>query len=140
MKAPMKASRTRLARLIADKTLKQGVSRRFNKEVAAYLLSEHRTNELDSLIRDVQADWAEAGHVEVVTRSAHALTGPVKDDIRREVKKVHPGAKQIVINEVVDPYIVAGVRLNLPDRELDLDARTKLNRFKQLVIVTGGKE
>lgn len=138
MKAPTKASRTRLARLIADKTLRQGVSKQFNREIAAYLLSEHRTDELDSLVRDVQADWAEAGHVEVVARSAHPLTGQVKADIRREVKKVHPGAKQIVINEVIDPYIVAGVRLNLPDQELDLDVRTKLNRFKQLV--TPGKD
>jgi F0F1-type ATP synthase delta subunit len=134
----MKAPRTRLARLIADRTLKQGVSKRFDREIAAYLLSERRTDELDSLLRDVQADWAAAGHVEVVARSAHPLSAAVRTDIRRKVKELQPGAKQIVINEVIDPSIVAGIRLNLPDRQLDLDARTKLNRFKQLV--TAGKD
>lgn len=134
----MKAPRTRLARLIADTTLKQGVSRRLNKEVAAYLLTEGRVAELDSLLRDVQADWAEAGHVEVTARSAHPLTSSVRNDIKREVKKVHPGAQTIVINEVNDPDIVGGVRLNLPNRQLDLSIRTKLNMFKRLA--TAGKD
>lgn len=134
----MKAPRTRLAKLIAERTLRQGPSKRFDKEVAAYLLSEGRISELDSLLRDVQADWAEAGHVEVVARSAYPLSVAVKADIRREVKKVHPAAQQIVINEVIDPDMVGGVRLNLPNRQLDLSIRTKLNRFKQSV--TAGKE
>lgn len=130
----MKASRARLARLVADRTLKQGVSKRFDREVAAYLLSEGRVNELDSLLRDVQADWAEVGHVEVAARSAYPLSTAVKADIRREVKKVHPKARQIVINEVIDLDMVGGVRLNLPNQQLDLTIRTKLNTFKQLVI------
>ncbi len=134
----MKASRTRLARLVADQTLKNGVSKRFDREIAAYLLSEGRVNELDSLLRDVQNDWAEAGHVEVMAHSAYPLTAAIRADIRREVKKVHPGAKQIVINEVVDPNVVGGVRLNLPNRQLDLSIRSKLNRFKQSV--SAGKE
>ena len=134
----MKAPRTRIAKLIAERTLQQGVSKRFDREVAAYLLSEGRVNELDSLLRDVQADWAETGHIEVVARSAYPLTAAVKADIQREVKKVHPVAKQIVINEVIDPDMVGGVRLNLPNRQLDLSIRSKLNRFKQSV--TAGKE
>ncbi len=133
-----KAPRTRLAKLVADRTLKKGSSKQFNREIAAYLLSERRVNELDSLLRDIQADWAEVGHVEVVARSAYPLSASVKADIRREVKKVHPSAKQIVINEVIDPEVVGGVRLNLPNRQLDLSIRSKLNLFKQSV--TAGKD
>ena len=134
----MKAPRTRLARLLADRTLEKGVSKRFDREIAAYLLSEGRVNELDSLLRDVQADWAEAGHVEVTARSAFPLSAAVRADIKREVKKIYPSAKQIVINEVIDPEVVGGVRLNLPHRQLDLSIRTKLNSFKQAV--TAGKD
>lgn len=134
----MKAPRTRLAKLIADKTLKGGVSKGFDREVAAYLLSEGRVNELDSLLRDVQADWAEAGHIEVVARSAHPLTESVRADIKRRVKQVYPAAKQVVINETVDPEVVGGVRLSLPNQQLDLSIRSKLNTFKQLV--TAGKD
>lgn len=133
-----KASRARLAQLVADQTLQNGPSKRFSREIAAYLLSEGRVNELDSLLRDIQADWAEDGHVEVIARSAYPLTATTKADIRREVKKVHPGARQIVINEIVDPEVVGGVRLNLPNRQLDLSIRSKLNSFKQSV--TSGKD
>lgn len=133
-----KAPRTRLARLLADRTLKQGVSKRFDREIAAYLLSEGRVNELDSLLRDVVSEWAEAGHVEVTARSAYPLTAAIRADIRREVKKVHPKARAVVINELADPSVVGGVRLNLPDRQLDLSIRSKLNRFKQSV--TAGKD
>lgn len=128
----MKAPRTRLARLVADTTLGQGASKHFVREIAAYLLSEHRGNELDSLLRDVQADWAEAGHVEVIARSAHPLTAAVRADIQRAVKQVYPSAKQIIINEVTAPEVVGGVQLNLPNQQLDLSIRTKLNHFKQL--------
>jgi F0F1-type ATP synthase delta subunit len=134
----MKASRTRLAQLIADQTLKEGASKRFDREIAAYLLSEGRVSELDSLLRDVQADWAEAGHVEVTAKSAFPLSAAVRADIKREVKKVHPNAKKIVINEVIDSTVVGGVRLNLPNRQLDLSIRAKLNAFKQSV--TAGKD
>jgi F0F1-type ATP synthase delta subunit len=124
--------------VIADRTLSRGASKRLSRELAAYLLTERRTGELDSLLRDVQADWAEAGHVEVVATSAFPLTPAVRRDIEKRVKAVYPRAKQVVINEVRDPAVIGGVRLNLPDRQLDLSVRTKLHRFKQLA--TAGKD
>lgn len=134
----MKAPRTRLAKLIADRTLASGVSQKLAEEVAAYLLAERRTGELDSLLRDVQADWAEAGHVEVVATSAHPLTAAVRADITKQVRRLYPEARQIVINEVRDPEIIGGVRLTLANQQLDLSIRSTLNRFKQLA--TAGKE
>jgi F0F1-type ATP synthase delta subunit len=134
----MKVARTRIARAIADRTLKQGVSKSLSRELAAYLLSERRTGEIDSLLRDVQADWAEAGHVEVIATSAFPLTAAVRSDITKRVKAIYPDARQVIINEARDPEVIGGVRLSLPDRQLDLSIRTKLNRFKQLA--TQGKD
>ena len=76
----MKAPRTRIASTIADRTLNSGQSgqesaaKSVAKEVAAYLLAENRVGELDSILRDVQADWAEAGYVEVLASSAFPLS------------------------------------------------------------------
>jgi F-type H+-transporting ATPase subunit delta len=134
----MKQSRTKFARVVADKTLKSGVNKRFSKEVAAYLLAERRVSELDSVLRDVQADWAEAGHVEVLAGSAHPLNAHIRAEIEREVKKLYPQAKTVSVREVADPEIIGGVRLSLANRQLDLSIEAKLNKFKQLT--TAGKE
>lgn len=128
----MKTPRTRIASTIAQRTLKQGVSKRLSREVAAYLLSERRVNELDSVLRDIQADWAEAGQVEVIASSVHPLTAGVKADITRQVRKLYPNAKQIIITEEHNPELIGGVRLKLANQQLDLSVEAKLNKFKQL--------
>lgn len=133
-----KAPRTRIASLVADRTLQHGVSKELSREVAAYLLSEHRVSELDSVLRDVMGDWESAGYVEVLARSAHPLTDQVKANITTRIKALKPDAKQIIITEVFDPSIIGGVRLNLADEQLDLSIEAQLNKFKQLT--AAGKE
>jgi F-type H+-transporting ATPase subunit O len=136
----MKARRTRIAQVVAARTLKSGVSKRLSRDVAAYLLSEGRTGELESIVRDVQADWADAGIVEVVASSAYPLTAAVSADIRRKVAKLYPDAKRIVVTGRHDPEVIGGVRLDFADRQLDLSVEAKLNRFKQLTTATGSLE
>lgn len=133
----MKAPRTRISNAIVRQTLQGGVSEQYAKQVAAYLLAEGRVSELDSVLRDVQAGWAEAGHVEVLATSAHELTPAVRSDIQAQVKRLYPAAKQIIVTEVHDPEIIGGVRLSLANQQLDLSVEAKLNKFKQL---TTGKD
>lgn len=128
----MKTSRTRIAAVVADHTLKSGLSKSYAKQVAALLLDEQRVGELDSLLRDVQASWAAQGYVEVLARSAHTLTAATKKQIAEQVKSLYPTAKQIVVTEVHDPLAIGGVQISLADKQLDLSVRAKLNRFKQL--------
>ncbi|CAN5365337.1 hypothetical protein BH09PAT4_BH09PAT4_05200 [soil metagenome] len=133
----MKTPRTRIARTIAKRTLKTGADGAYAREVAAYLLSEGRVGELNSLLRDVQADWANDGYVEVLAASAHPLTASVRADIQAQIAMLYPNAKQIIVTEVPDPEVVGGVRLSLANQQLDLSVEAKLNKFKQL---TAGKE
>ncbi|HSX05897.1 MAG TPA: F0F1 ATP synthase subunit delta [Candidatus Saccharimonadales bacterium] len=134
----MKTSRSKIAQTIADKTLVQGASKEYAREIAAYLLSERRVGEVDSLLRDIQADWAENGYVEVLARSAHALTETEKTAISQLVGSHFPAAKQVKVSEVADPSVVGGVRLVLPNQQLDMSVDAKLNKFKQLT--AAGKE
>jgi F0F1-type ATP synthase delta subunit len=128
----MKQPRHKLAQAIADKTLDKGVNKAYSRKVAAYLLSERRVSELDSILRDVQSDWAEAGHVEVIAESAHPLTPAIRKDITAQIKRVYPKAQEIVINEVLDESVIGGVRLSLAHDQLDLSVEHKLDTFKQL--------
>jgi len=134
----MKQSRTKIAQRIADQTIKSGTSKDFSKQVAAYLLAERRVNDLDSILRDVQQDWANAGYVEVLAASAHPLTSEIKGDIAKEIKRVQPDATKIVVTEIHDPAIIGGVQLSLANQQLDMSVEAKLNKFKQLT--TSGKD
>jgi F0F1-type ATP synthase delta subunit len=130
----MKVSRIVLSQIVADKVLQEGVNARFDQEVAAYLLSENRVNELNSIMRDVQADWAKVGIVEVIATSSRKLSPEVRADIKNQTRLLYPSAKRIIITEVLDPEVVGGLRLNLADKQLDLSVRAKLNQFKHLSI------
>jgi F0F1-type ATP synthase delta subunit len=134
----MKTPRTRIAATVADQTLANGASKEYAREVAAYLLAEGRVGELDSLLRDVQANWAAQGYVEVLARSRYPLTDGVTADITAQVRSLYPDAKTVVVTEVADPSVIGGVQLSLANQQLDLSVEAKLNKFKQL---TGtGKE
>jgi F0F1-type ATP synthase delta subunit len=128
----MKTSRLTLAEIIGAKSMKPTGQKRLSRETAAYLLGNSRTNELDSLLRDVWQYWAEHGYVEVIASSAFSLSAKVQADIRRQIRALYPQAKQIIITERRDPEVVGGVRLELPNQQLDLSLRAKLNEFRQL--------
>jgi F0F1-type ATP synthase delta subunit len=127
------SKRTDLAGVIAKMSLAKDFSSRQVKEIAAYILDNRLSSQIDSLMRDVQFAWAEAGRLEVLVSSAHPLTNENRSMIKNQVKQVEPSAKTIVINEINDPSAIAGLRINLPGRQLDLSIEAKLNKFKQLV-------
>jgi F0F1-type ATP synthase delta subunit len=128
----MKTPRVRIASAVADQTLSQGQSKEYARELAAYLLSEGRVGELESLLRDVQADWANKGYIEVLARSAHPLTDQVKQDIEQRIRPLFPIVNNVVVTSILDPTVVGGVQIQLADRQLDLSVEAKLNTFKQL--------
>ena len=134
----MRTPRSDIASTIAAHTYYDGNSKEYARQIAAMLLVEGRVAELDSLLRDIQADWALHGYVEVLAHSAHPLTPTTKAEIAERIKPVFPKAKKVVVTEVIDPSIIGGVKIRLAHQQLDLSVEAKLNKFKQL---TGaGKE
>lgn len=129
----MKIRRLDIAELIADRIDRQPSSaQHLSREVAAYLLDNQRTADVESLLRDIRFIRAERGIVEVIAVSAHPLDESEQRAIKNQVQELYPSAKQIIITEQHDESVLGGVRLELPDRQLDATIRGKLNRFKQL--------
>lgn len=126
-----KTPRTVVAGVIAAK-LDRIPTAKLGTEIAAYLLSENRAYELDSLLRDIQQRRAESGVVEVAAVSARPLSDAARRDIETRVRRLYPDAADIIIDEQIDPGVVGGVRLELANEQLDLSVRAKLNHFKQL--------
>lgn len=124
--------RHQIAAVLAQRTLGRVDAKSLSDQIAAYLLQERRTAELEPLLRDIMQYRADHGIVEVIAVSAHPLSATVRSDIERRIKSVFPDAKQVIISEELQPDIVGGVRLELPNQQFDLSVRAQLSRFKQL--------
>jgi F0F1-type ATP synthase delta subunit len=129
MKVPLHQVASVLSKRSLDPKLNKS---KFAREVAAYLLDNGRTGELDSLLREIIKDRALSGDVELTAVSAFALPQSVFAEIRSQVKKLYPNVKQIIINERRDSDLIGGMRLEFPDSQLDLTIRSQLNRFRTL--------
>lgn len=127
-----KNSRHHLAEVIGERTLGVSEPTQLAREIAAYLLSENLTYELESLVRDVMEYRMKKGVIEAKLVSAHALGREVEADVRKILHDEYPNAKQIRIDQELEPETVGGVRIELPNEQLDLTVRSKLNTFKRL--------
>jgi F-type H+-transporting ATPase subunit delta len=99
------------------------------RELAAYLVTERRTRELDLLVRDIEEMLAENGVVIADIASARPLDEAVKAEITAMLQ-----AKSVQLRESVDETLLGGIRIDTPGKRFDGTIRHKLNalRAKQL--------
>jgi F0F1-type ATP synthase delta subunit len=133
----MNLTRSQLANVISNHSYKKGVTKPLAKDVAKILLETKKTGSLNSLMRDVERDWADLGYVDVIARSSYPLSSQVKKDIKSLVMNNYPKAKNIKIVEELDASVIAGVILELPDHQLDLTIATKITEFKNFAATEG---
>ncbi len=129
----MKLSRRTVATALATRSLdlsNPDAMQELGREIAAYLLAERRTGELDSLLRDIMQYRADHGIVEVTAVSAFDLSVESRDDIEREIRQLYPEVRQIIISPRIDPDVIGGVKLEFANARLDLSIQSKLNRLR----------
>lgn len=130
----MKPSRHKVASIISQKSLSGNLSRKTIKELAAYLISTGRTNDLSSIMRDVNELWAEEGVIEVQVTTAHKLSPRLIVETNRIVKKTYPRAHKIEIIEQINPDLIGGIKLEFANKQLDLSLRTEIDKFKKVAL------
>ena len=130
----MKQPRHKISNYIAKTTLENGITHNLTSEIAAYLLNDNRISDLDSILRDIRQYWADHGMVEVIAISAFDISTKIHNDIKAEIMKIYPSANKVIVTEQRDPSVIAGVRLELANQQLDLSIQSKLNKFKQLSV------
>lgn len=128
----MRASRSKVANVLAGKLVNTKNPKKVIRETAAYLIKEHRTREVYSLLRDVRSDLEKYGIINVTAVSAFKLSLQVLVDIKYVIKKIYPNAKKIIIDEQIDKEVVSGVRIELANSQLDLTVKSKIDKLKQL--------
>ena len=122
-----KASRRDIAAVILALSDKYS-DKKLANAVAAYVVDERRTSELDAILREVSKLRSEqTGIVEATITSAF----PVSDKLKKQIKSLLEQDK-LVINEVIDKDVIGGVRVETSEKSLDLTVRNRLNKLKTL--------
>lgn len=122
-------SRRKIAEFVAARLLAGGTVKDVLREVAAHLIDNRRTREIDLLVREIEDVLAERGVVVANVTTAHPLT----DTLRGEINTII-GAKSLQLRESVDESVLGGVRIDMPGKQFDGTIQRKLTalRAKQL--------
>lgn len=100
--------------------------------VAAYAVTQRCTRELDVIMREVSGLRVNKGIREATITSARNLDEQVKTELEKIVANNYPNTQKVISNEVIEPDMVGGVRLETDDLRLDMTIRNRLRYLSQL--------
>lgn len=99
------------------------------QQLAAYLVDMRRTRELPLVVRDIEAALASLGVIVADVTSAGSLSKSAEAAVRDFIASGHRNSSvQLRLHEDAD--LIAGVKIQLPGRELDTSVRRKLTALK----------
>ena len=128
-----KLPRATVAQAIAHRlTTSSDDSTELAREIAAYLISENREADLESVMRDVMRLQRRDGVLEADVQTARELEDTSVAEVTELVRREFPVVKRAVITQTVRPELVGGVRITTADEQLDMSVRGKLDTFKRL--------
>lgn len=123
-------SRRKLATYVAAELTSGKAVKPLLRQVAAYLVGRRQTNQVELLVRDVEAILArDHGIVLAEVISARELSAGLIKNIEQFVKHSE-GAKQVEVSTSTDPSLLGGVIIRTPSAELDTTVRTQLNALR----------
>lgn len=102
-------------------------------EVAAYLLMAHRTREVELLVRDIESALARRGVLVAHVTSARALGESAKASLEDLLTRTFD-ARQLHLDETVQPELLGGIKVAAADQELDTTIRRRLNQLKSVKV------
>lgn len=132
----MKYNRLELAQIIYSQTLNSTSTKQLAQEIAAFLLSNNLTDQLDSIIRDVKLIRQQNGILDVKVISRFPLNQLMLSNINNLLKQYYNNVKEILIEPIIDINLIGGVRLEMADSSLDLSMS---NQLKSLLSLTKQK-
>lgn len=120
-------TRKDIARAVAAQLESGKSTQKVAKSLAQYLIEERRSGELEAIMRDVQALRHESVDIlEANVTSAFPLTAQTK----AQIAKLLP-AKQVIMNEQIDPDVIGGVRIEAGSTLIDATIKRQLEQVKQ---------
>ena len=132
----MKYNRLELAQIIYSQTLNSTSTKQLAQEIAAFLLNNNLTDQLDSIIRDVKLIRQQNGILDVKVISRFPINQLMLSNINNLLKQYYNNVKEILIEQIIDINLIGGVRLEMADSSLDLSMS---NQLKSLLSLTKQK-
>ena len=99
------------------------------QSIAAYLIDMGREREAQLLVRDIEAKLLEQGIALTDTVSARPLTDEAKKSIEQLVRNSYNNVTKVVLRESIDPSVIGGVKVVLPNARLDATVKAKLEKL-----------
>lgn len=128
----MRVPRHILSEAIAQKTLHMTDGKLLAREIAAYLLAERRTSEIESILRDIMQYRTDHGVLEAEVVTAHEITEHVTNEVTQLLRTAYPNAKTVHLATRLDPTIIGGLRVDMANEQLDMSVQSKLATFKRI--------
>ena len=112
----------------AMKLLEEGKNpKQTARAIAAYLIVEKRTSELNSLLRDLEElRFARHDSLEVTATTARTLT----EETKQHIGKLFD-AKTIKIHEEINQEVLGGVKVRALDKVADFSVQARLQRLRR---------
>lgn len=128
-----KISQRTFSKTIAQKIIQEPAQRKHWIEVlAAYMVESGSTDKVDAVVNDVAREvFAQSGALLVRVTSARPLTDATRKQLTHIIKE-QSGAKDVALDESIDPSLVGGLIARTPDAELDLSVRSKLKQLASM--------
>lgn len=134
----MKVSRKTIASVIAEHMQRGVSSQQLAKALAQYLVQERRVRELDAIMREVStARTRQYGVVEATLTTAEPLTENLAREAQKLIAEYTGHTAAIMVEALVDPSLIGGIKLTTTEFELDASVRRKLAKLKQPVSLKG---
>lgn len=125
-------SRRQLAAYAADQLLDSARPAKLARELAAILIASRRGNQAELLADDIGWELERRGAAANATVvSAHSLSDELRKSISAHIKKA-ADVNEVIINEVTDPSVLGGVRIDTAAHSWDKTLRRKLTEIKEV--------
>ena len=118
-------SRRRLASYAAGVLAAGGDRGLLLREIAAYLIEMKATRTAHVVVAAIEEELQARGIVIVETLSAH----PLSDELRARIRAL-VGGREAHFRERINPDVIGGVKIALPDSEFDGTIQRKLIALK----------
>lgn len=120
-------SRRALAQHVVDRLMRQDIS--VLPELAAYIIDERLTRQIDLIINEIEAEYAARGQVVADVTSARQLDASARRELEQFIAQA-TGANSVELREKQNAELIGGVVIETPGKYFDSSIKSQLNQLK----------